>query len=796
MQKYFVFIFCLLLSISNVNISIAQDKFNINVIVIDNSKQPVFMATVVLRDINNKLLAVEDTNEEGKAVISVSEATNPSILIVSMIGYSSYRKEVKFDTSKALNLVEVVINQNLVLDSVVVTAPKLIRYTRDAFVYDVEKDPKAKITKIVNLLEKLPFLEIDFNNEISIFGGSKKIVYLLNGKHSPLLNGSNLTMKSITGLNIKYIELLPNPPGNYMNFDAVINIVTRTSLFEGILLGLGKNINMNNQNGGVKTVIDVASSLKKFSFVLRSNIYKGFMFSDNYSYKSRQTTGLESEGNSFPKLESESFTNSNNSIMNFVFAGSYLLNKKSAISLHAQYVNNGFVNIVKGINNYSNSSYLNFDSRNDVNTKSNQFMGKLSFSTQKLREKGFNVDYDCYINNQDSRQLFDIFRVLDSSFSKTINFENNQTHRVTSNNNIKLNDNNMIILEESYVFFKNFTNGNLYNFNDIENIWEIDINQNNYIKNYQHNANLNLSYNLKLGLHSLTFKLRNTFCSNIYYLDENNLQKINNKYWLLSPNFTYSILMGAGKNITFRYIRVNKLPSPTQINPYLDQVNPIYIVTGNPNLKQEKTDQLSILYFVQKVRSTMGATLNYSHLWNSIEPVNYVNNNGANVRTYENIGAKDILSLRMNYKYTIIWGLDALSYIQYTKTMAQIGDNFHSIDIFNAKVTAKYRIDRRFMIGVSGSLEPSRTNGNIQTNKVFYNIGSKIELSGNSKNMKFNWSISIDAIEKSYKTITNQDIYSGYLLTSRRINPGRSVNFIFSYSLGKIKQTSLQLEDR
>jgi hypothetical protein len=794
MGRNFLLLFCLVLQVFYAGISKAQDKFIVNVTVIDNVKQPVVMATVVLRDMNNKLLAVENTNEEGKATISVPEATNPSVLVVSMIGYSSYRKEVTFNRGKILNAGRIVLNPNATLDSVVVTASKLIRTTRDAFVYDVEKDPKAKETKIVNLLEKLPFIELGFNNEISIFGGSKKIAYLLNGKRTPLLSGTNLVMKSISGLNIKYIELLPNPPGNYENFDAVVNIVTRTSLFEGVLFGLSERINVNGRNGGLTTGFDIASNIKKLSFVLKSKINSGFSFSDNYSYSCRQETGSESEGGSLPKVETESFSNSNSSALNFIFYGLYNLNKKSALHFNTQYGKTRSVNTVKEISTYSNTPLLNFSSGNDMNVNLDIFAGSISFSTQKLREKGFDINYNCMINNQTSRQLFDIYRIPDSSFTKTDKIDNNQTHTVTSTNNIKINDNNTLILEESYVFFRNFTNGNLYNYNDIENIWEIDINKNNYLKNLQHNANLDLKYNLKSGLHSMTFKLGNTFCSNTYYLKENDQQKVCNNYWLFNPSFTYSIIAGASRNIVFRYNRVTRLPSPGQINPYYDQVNPLYIKTGNPNLKQEKTDQLSFTYSAQRVRSTMGLILSYSHVWNSIESVNYVNEEGANVRTYENIGKKDILFLRMIYKQTIVWGLDAHTMFKYTKTLARVGGDFYSTDNINAGISASYRIDRRFRVGISGSLEPSRSDGDIQSGKVFYNFGSRIELSGNSKNMRFNWGVSIDAVEKSNKTVTTQDVYSGYIKTARRIDPGRSINFFVSYSLGKPRQNNLPVE--
>lgn len=55
--------------------------------------------------------------------------------------------------------------------------------------------------------------------------------------------------------------------------------------------------------------------------------------------------------------------------------------------------------------------------------------------------------------------------------------------------------------------------------------------------------------------------------------------------------------------------------------------------------------------------------------------------------------------------------------------------------------------------------------------------------------MKFNWGVSIDAFEKSYKRITTQDSFNGYILTSKKVDPGRNVGFRLSYSFGKIEKS-------
>ena len=785
MRIFSLFLCYIVIQLFFVDLSVAQDRLILDVVVTDNIRQPLFMATVVLRDINNRLLAVVETNEEGKASISVTAESNPSVLIVSLVGYYSYRKEINFKNGKVLNVGEIVLSPNTTLDSVVVTAPKLIRTTRDAFVYDVEKDPKAKEIKIVNLLEKLPFIEIGFNNEISIFGGSKKIAYLLNGKQSPLLSGTKLTMKSITGLNIKYIELLPNPPGNYINFDAVINIVTRTSLFEGFLFGLEETININKLNGGFKTAFDIASNIKNLSFVFKTNIQNSFRLSDNYRYNYRQIIGEETSN--FSKVETESFSNTKNTSLNFQFFGSYSLNKKSALNFQIQYGKLNTFNKEKATNTYASAPEQNFISVSNINTGSRIFGGNISFSTQKLREKGFNINYFWIAQNHKNDELFNLNRIHNSFISSTFKTESNQLHKVFSNNTIKINNNNTVILEESYTFSMVFTRGSLSKYNEDENIWEIDHNKNNYLRNLQHNVNLDFSYNLKAGLSNIAFRLGNSFCSNTYYLKENDQQRIQNNYWTFNPSITYSILTSGAKNITLRYNRSSKLPGPEQINPYYDQVNPLYIKTGNPNLKQEKADNLLVSIFSQKLKTTWGISFNYSHVWNSIEAVNYVDYNGANVYTYDNIGSKDIFSTKIMCRYTIIWGFEARSQVIYTKTKARVLENIYSIDNINAVISANYRFNRRLLMSVSGNLEPSRSNSDIQSGKVFYNLSSRIEISGKSKTMKFNWGVRVNAIEKSSKTITTQDIYSGYMLTSQRINPGRSIEIVVSYSLGKIK---------
>lgn len=766
-------------------VTVGEQKVKIIAKIVDSDNEPLYMAAVVLRDKENNLLAIEYADEKGEVIIEITADQKPTVVVISMVGFHSIRKEIK-STAPATHLGTFTLLYNATLDAAIVVAPQLVSYSDDAYIYNVEKDPRAKETKIVHLLEKLPFIEVEFNNRVTIFGGSTKILYLLNGKRTPLFS-SGLTMKSITGLNIKTMELLPNPTEVYRNYDAIINIVTRRSLFEGLIgeVELRSTLSAYSFNPG--GYLELVTNIKKLSLVVRGGYGVTIPTSDNYSFSERSSdpsSPLFQEPFNSVKRESSSTSRGNNS--NFIIQGSYLLTPKRSLSLLSQHVINSNNRLSNSSTLYNGGPLDDFSLKNELNRNYQLHFGVVTYSTEKLRESGGSLKYKYNITSDKSDEL--ITKAVEGSdqLSNRLYYNNSLTHEVNYNRNIKFNRKSSLSLDSKVLFDNKSTNGDLYSYNGLESIWEVEQNSTNYLNNIRWSAELLASYSIKIRKHSLTVTAAPTYIGDYSAYSPTQGSMAHNSYWTLTPSFNYSITPRFGILLRVLYNRAYTLPSPLMTNPYYDTVDPLFITKGNPNLSPESSDVLSIFFVRQKRGTTFSLILGYVHTEKAIEAVREVNEEGATISTYENLGKKEIASVRLHYNQRLSRTLNANANLRYSKRLSKFKEINYSTDSYSLTTSLTYRPHRQLNINFGGDIIPSRERDDIQSGKIYYLFKSLLRVSGNTKDMKFNWGLQVTSLEKSNRTIKSEDYLNGYILRSSRIDPGRTVVLTLSYAFGKV----------
>ncbi len=790
MRGKFSFSLALLLYVFICN---AQERgnYSVNGVVKDGYNEPLFMASVVLRDNYNKFLAIVSTNERGEFTVSAPDTTKPGFLIVSLVGYSAFRRELTFGPARNLSLGTITLEGNAVLDSVVVTATRIIRTTDDAFIYDVEKDPAAKDTKILFLLEKLPFIEIGHRNTPTIFGGSTKIKYLLNGKPNVLVNSPDLVMRLITGVNIKSIELIPNPPDNYIYYDAVINIITKTSLFDGILLGIKADSHLSGQNLSLGPALDIATNINKFSLVLNGTYNMQSSLKDQHLLTFREDLTPRGEIIPLTRIETKNLANSSSHFYRAVLACGYDLSKRQYLSLTGLIFGTSFLSNSFSVNTFAGNLQNNYNTESNYSGNSLALDIMASYNNRVIREKGFNIDYSLNIDNGNSENRYKLEPIDNLTLSNRLNANDKIKHTVNSEFNLPLGKNNSITVIANYNLLNNKTYGDLYYFDDLENVWIIEPNKTNYVKNLQHNAEVQSGYSLKIKKkHTLSFRANLALCDNTYYLQRSSEGGIHNRYWILNPSFTYSVIPKFGQNIKLLYRRTSRLPTIRQINPYVNDLDPLNISTGNPYLKLEKIDNLNLILALQKVRSRIGFTANYSHTWNSIERYSFIRD-GANVSTYDNIGSKDTWSARVNYSYSFSRLFKSTLTGSYTRSYYNVQGKINVVDSYMGMIQGSYRLDRLLMLSADCSLIPTREDNIMQSAKTYYNLTYNIKLTGNSKNMRFNWYVMANDIFQSNKKSSSLDVYNDTRFYTEKFIPGRSLMVSITFSVGNIKNKKL-----
>lgn len=104
------------------------------------------------------------------------------------MGYESdsLRIEVK---NEDINIGEIVMKEGQLLDEAVVSSRLMVmRNESDRLVYDVTKDPEAKNSKMMNIMQKIPFMKINpATGKLSYLNGLIGQI-LINGRPSEVIN--------------------------------------------------------------------------------------------------------------------------------------------------------------------------------------------------------------------------------------------------------------------------------------------------------------------------------------------------------------------------------------------------------------------------------------------------------------------------------------------------------------------------------------------------------------------------------------------------------------------------------
>ena len=141
-------------------------------------------------------------------------------------------------------------------------------------------------------------------------------------------------------------------------------------------------------------------------------------------------------------------------------------------------------------------------------------------------------------------------------------------------------------------------------------------------------------------------------------LSSNNLTKdsaIKQHYVNFYPTATFRYDFTKTKNLRINYSGRTSQPSATQLQPVADNTNPLNIVLGNPNLKQQFTHSMRMMYssfdvFTQRV---FFATINANATQNDIQNSVVVQPNGAQITQPVNLDGTYSASGYFSYGFPI-----------------------------------------------------------------------------------------------------------------------------------------------
>jgi len=194
-------------------------------------------------------------------------------------------------------------------------------------------------------------------------------------------------------------------------------------------------------------------------------------------------------------------------------------------------------------------------------------------------------------------------------------------------------------IETSYSFGHNLNNNNRRTL-DFDGIAfdAINTTQSNDFRNTRitNRIGTKFIYDVRKYRISVGANYRNVFQENI---NVTTAQKLNYTFTNLLPMAMVNFRINQGSNLSINYNMSSVLPDLKQMQPVVDNTDPNNIRTGNPNLKQQYTNNARVNYYFYKGISDINFYLgaNYMHVIGEISSRTYFDSIGRSVSTPTNI---------------------------------------------------------------------------------------------------------------------------------------------------------------
>ena len=224
--------------------------------------------------------------------------------------------------------------------------------------------------------------------------------------------------------------------------------------------------------------------------------------------------------------------------------------------------------------------------------------------------------------------------------------------------------------------------------------------------------------------------------SNLDGLIQNRDERIANSYTHILPNMNFRIELKEGHNVNLRYNSSTREPSLTQLQPFVNNTNPLNIYTGNPDLVPEYSHRLNGEYrfFDQFSFRNLFTFFNYTYTHNTIAQSRMYDNRGVQTRSPINTAASWSGNVGANYGTPIRkLGVDVdleyrLSYSEGTELINLVANDNQSIRNtveFNIENRNRDRVDVE--LGATFNFNNARYSLNEELNRDYVNSTYSLE---------------------------------------------------------------------
>jgi Outer membrane protein beta-barrel family len=751
---------------------------SITVIVKDENSLPIYNASIILKEANNRIVANGTTDSAGVLFLPLKNLTSVT-LEISHIGYILFQKIIYSS--------EIKITENIFLKTditqlngvTVVSNKPFVIMQPDRYILNIGGKTAIGNT-VADILKKSPGISIA-NENITLEG--KPVVVQVNGKIIPLSGKELLNYLSRnSALNINQIELITTPSSNMdAGFsDGVINLKMRKlqkAGFNGSLSGtLGHRSKHPNEDIGVnmnfrKGKINIFSAIDAYMDNQNSNMST----IRNFSYNNRTT-----------KVDEKSKAAAISSGLFQSTGIDFQLTDKSIVGLLISSNINYTKNNVASTSAISNGDQLDSIQTMDFRTKRNSFINSINLNLKSNldsagQEINVDVDYDIIqsqnIGNQNfayllpalieyksryfvsqtsdnSSKIFGIKIDYHKKFKKAmmdagLKFANSQIkYNLTENRQIA--GGGIVILTDTF------------NYN--EKILAGYLSFSGKIKKWTFRCGIRGEYTNLSG---------KSFTLNQYF---------RNNYFNIFPTITLSKQLDVKNNFSFSFRKSISRPRFSQLNPFRYYTSPFFFYAGNPDLSPYYPYSVRIAYgYNNKIQ----ASVSWSFAKNKITEISSLPDNS---NVIQNMKAN-------NGKYNTIYAgishYDNITKWWYTNsTVNLVYSNFQFVTgtgvtkfnntAFSFYSTQRFSLPKSFIIELYGYLT-SATYYDASYSKPFWYL----DFSVYKEILKGNGDVSFGIKDIFYSNVTRSvSRYANINSSLENRWDSREFNLSFSYKFG------------
>ena len=568
-------------------------------------------------------------------------------LAITLLSLSPLAALAQTSANSADSLKLQAIQDSLDLQGVEVVAQKpVVKMTTDKMTYNVQQDADAKTMTLLDMLRKVPMVNVDGQDNVTVKGSSYFKVYVDGKPNQMFQNNFSQVAKSVPASMVQSIDVITSPGAKYdaegttgvLDIKMVRQNGKQNSDCDNCYNG---NVELTASNHGERANVYIGGQQGKLTYsTMGFFVWQTMDNSKVTNTRIQQTTlGESHETNEMEMDEHHPFS------LGEITLG-YAIDSLSTINASAGISGSNTHHDYDPRNTFSGGPYGDGFSYVYHSSDRNKYLG-VNASTDYQR--WLNADHTSSLtlsylfdynpaHNRTRTAYNDVADVVGLTLSDL--YSDSRTwgtsHTGQADLTLDLGKGQTLETGAKFISRRNKSDSRLYDVVGGEDVFNAENgmiyrNLQSIVAGYAQYKLTQEKYNARLGL-----RYEHTFESVKYA--EHSERNFHKDYGNLVPSGSVGYNITPTSNIGLTYTMRISRPGISQLNPYTDRTNPTSLSYGNPSLAVMKSHNVSLSYNFFTPKLMLNASLSHDYVGNEIESYQFVDADNKYNSTYANNG--------------------------------------------------------------------------------------------------------------------------------------------------------------